>query len=202
MEIIIASKNRGKIREIKEELSSTGVAFKTFEDFPDWEDVEETGNTLEENAARKARVICERYGYPAISDDSGLFVDALCGGPGVESARFAGPEQDPDKNIALLLEKLKGLPAEKRKAKFISVIALALPGGGMRIARGECAGEITSERRGTGGFGYDPVFKPDGLEKTFAELSMWEKNRISHRGKALRNMKEIIAEICDESKSR
>ncbi len=202
MEIIIASKNAGKVREIKEELSSTGVAFKTFEEFPDWEDVKETGDTLEDNAARKARVICERYGCPAISDDSGLFVDALSGEPGVKSARFAGPEQDPEKNISLLLKRLEGLPPEKRKAKFICVIALALPEGGIRIARGECTGEIVTERRGKGGFGYDPVFKPDGYEETFAELPLTEKNRISHRGKALRKMKEIIAEICEKSNSQ
>ncbi len=200
MEIIIASRNLGKIREIKEELSSTGALFRTYEDFSDWEEVDEDAETLLENAVKKARALCDKYGLPAISDDTGLFVDALCGAPGVECARFAGPEQNPDKNIELLLEKLKGVPLKKRKAKFVCVLVLALPGGDMKVARGECEGYILSERKGSGGFGYDPVFRPEGFEKTFAELTTEEKNKISHRGKALKEMKRIIAEICGSSR--
>ncbi len=192
MELIIATRNKGKIREIEEALSMPGLRLLNFEDFDEFPEPEETGATLEENALIKARAVAERFGSPALADDSGLLVDRLGGRPGVSSSRYAGPEGDPERNMDRLLSELEGVPAAARTARFACVIALVIPGGEERLAHGECEGVILEERRGSGGFGYDPVFLPAGFERSMAELTLEEKNAISHRGKALRAMRQFL----------
>lgn len=192
LEIIIATRNNGKIREIRDVLDPLGLRLRTFEEFEDFGEPEETGSTLEENALIKAEELRDRFGLPALADDSGLLVDALDGRPGVHSSRYAGPEGDPERNMDRLLSELEGVPEPERTARFFCVMALALPGGEARLTRGECEGLILTGRRGLGGFGYDPVFMPAGFERSMAELTLEEKNAISHRGKALRAMSEII----------
>jgi XTP/dITP diphosphohydrolase len=192
MEIIIATRNEGKIREIREALETEGIDFRTFEELDDWPEIEETGDTLEENALIKAFVLRNKYNLPVLADDSGLMVDKLDGRPGVNSARYAGPEGDSDQNMALLLKELKGVPEDERTARFVSVLALAVPGGEVHVTHGECAGVILKKRKGKGGFGYDPVFQPSAYDCSMAQLSLEEKNAISHRGKALSAIKEIL----------
>jgi non-canonical purine NTP pyrophosphatase (RdgB/HAM1 family) len=192
MELIIATRNKGKIREIDEALSMPGLRLLTFEEFDDFPEPEETGSTLEENALIKARAVSERFGKPALADDSGLLVDRLGGRPGVCSSRYAGPEGDPERNMDRLLSELEGVPAAERTARFSCIIALVIPGGEERLTHGECKGRILEERRGAGGFGYDPVFLPDGFDRSMAELTLEEKNAISHRGKALRTMRQEL----------
>jgi len=169
-----------------------GLELLTFDDLGQWPEVEETGETLKENATMKARALCERFGVAALADDSGLMVDAIGGEPGVHSSRYAGPEGDPERNMDRLLAELDGVPEERRTARFVCVMALAPPGGETRLTRGTCEGLILAGRRGKGGFGYDPVFLPAGFERSMAQLSLQEKNAISHRGKALRAMKKVI----------
>jgi len=198
MEIVIATRNKGKIREILEALNAEGIVFRTFEELKDWPETEETGDTLEENALIKAFVLRNKYNLPAFADDSGLMVDKLDGRPGVCSSRYAGPEGDPDRNMDRLLEELRGVPDSERTARFMSVVALAIPGGGVHVTNGECDGVILEERKGKGGFGYDPIFQPSGYDRSMAELSLAEKNAISHRGKALRAMKEILDQMASD----
>lgn len=195
MEIVIATKNTGKIREIREALEVAGLRLHTFEEFDGWPEPEETGETLEENALIKAYAMRDAIGLPALSDDSGLLVDALGGRPGVHSSRYAGPEGDAERNMDRLLSELGGVPPARRNARFECVMTLALADGTVHVARGECEGTILTARRGTGGFGYDPVFMPEGFDRSMAELTLEEKNAISHRGKALRAMKAIIESI-------
>ena len=192
MDIVIATENKGKIREIREALDIPGVRLLSLEEFDEWPDLEETGGTLEENALIKAFALRDRLGLPALADDSGLLVDALDGRPGVRSSRYAGPEGDPERNMDKLLAELKEVRDGERNARFACVMALALPSGEVRVTRGECEGAILTRRRGSGGFGYDPVFMPAGFDRSMAELSLEEKNAISHRGKALREMKKIL----------
>ena len=198
MEIVIATRNKGKIREIREALNAEGIVFRTFEELEDWPETEETGDTLEENALIKAFVLRNKYNLPAFADDSGLMVDKLDGRPGVCSSRYADPEGDPDRNMDRLLEELRGVPDSERTARFMSVVALAIPGGGVHVTNGECDGVILEERKGKGGFGYDPIFQPSGYDRSMAELSLAEKNAISHRGKALRAMKEILDQMASD----
>ena len=195
MDIVIATKNTGKIREIMEALDLDGLRLLTFEDFTDWPDAEETGDTLEDNALIKARALREATGSPSLADDSGLLVDALGGRPGVHSSRYAGPEGDAERNMDRLLYELRGVPGTERTARFACVIALVLPDGSEYLAHGECPGVILEARKGTGGFGYDPVFLPKGCNRSMAELSLEEKNSISHRGKALHSMKQILTTL-------
>lgn len=193
MEIIIASKNKGKIKEIKEILSLLEIVFRTYEDFGDWPAVSETGNTYEENAILKARTLAERAQKPALADDSGLEVAALEGAPGIHSAHYAGPNCSPVANNQKLLRELKDTPFEKRTAQFKCFVALVDPIRNLTlIADDACEGRIAFQPAGTGGFGYDPLFIPLGYTKTLAELSPQEKNRISHRGKALRKLRELL----------
>lgn len=196
MDLVLATKNPGKIREILDVLALPGIVLHTFEEYSDWPELEETGETLEENAVLKAEALRDRYSISALADDSGLLVEHLGGRPGVHSSRYAGPEGDAEKNMDRLLAELAGVSEEERGARFACVIALAGAGGGLHLARGECEGVILGERRGVGGFGYDPVFKPKGYERSMAELSLEEKNAISHRGKALRDMKSILLGVC------
>jgi len=179
--LVVASKNPDKITEIEAVLASIGLAGEIVRGL-DWSDIEETGETLEENALLKTRAVVEVVGLPAIGDDTGLEVIALDGAPGVRSARFAGPGSSYDDNVALLLERLGGV--EDRGARFRTVAALALPDGSEVTAEGIVDGMITEHRRGSGGFGYDPVFEVGG--RTFAEMTPEEKNELSHRARALR----------------
>jgi len=184
--IIAASRNENKIREIEEITREFGMRVISRDEAGiGGADVVEDGATFEENSLKKAREIMRRSGRITIADDSGIAVDALGGGPGVYSARYAGEECDEKKNRDKLLNALEGVPYEKRTARFVSVISMAFPDGREIIARGECCGHVISEARGTNGFGYDPVFVPDGYDRTFAELPAEEKNRISHRARAL-----------------
>ncbi|MBR3054026.1 MAG: XTP/dITP diphosphatase [Firmicutes bacterium] len=194
--IIAASHNRHKITEIEAITALFGyrVISRDEAGLPR-DEVEEDGSTFEENSYKKARVIMDMCGKPTIADDSGLMVDFLDGAPGVISARFAGEECDDAKNNAKLLALMDGVPAEERTAKFVSVITLLFPDGRKLTARGECPGQILTEQRGTGGFGYDPLFLPDGAELTFAQMGPEEKNQISHRARALAELRRQLEEM-------
>lgn len=197
MEIIFATGNRHKLEEAHQILGE-GVTLKTPADFGITEDIPETGNTLQDNAIQKAAYIFERTGKPCFSDDTGLFVDALNGAPGVLSARYAGPAKSPQDNMHRLLRELEGIPEEKdgkrlRTARFKCVVAFVSEEG-PRLFEGSVEGEIASAKCGNAGFGYDPVFLPEeyGLKRSFAELTPEEKNCISHRGKAMREFARFI----------
>lgn len=181
--IIIATHNRDKIKEIKHKLSGL-VNIKTLDDFPGMPEVLEDGKTLEENALKKAREIHEFTGLPAIADDTGLEVDALNGAPGIYSSRFAGEKASYEDNVCLLLEKMKDIPSEQRTARFRTTMAYVDNDTSWAVS-GTVEGRIAEERSGKGGFGYDPVFFYDPLQKTFSQMELNEKNRISHRGRAL-----------------
>lgn len=193
--MIAASSNAHKIKEIQSIISKFGVKVVSRKEagVPEFE-IEEDGETFEENSLKKAEAIMKATGKLTVADDSGLMVDYLGGAPGVYSARFAGEECDDEKNNEKLLKHLEGLPAEDRKAKFVSVITLMFPDGNTIVARGECPGRIIETPTGENGFGYDPLFVPDGLSKTFAQLSDKEKNSISHRARALEKLEEILTE--------
>lgn len=195
MRIIAATQNKHKIREMEAITTDFGMEILTQEEagLPVVE-IEETGATFEENSALKARTICSMSGLPAIADDSGLSVDILNGAPGIYSARYAGPAADDAANNAKLLAAMADVPAPKRTGRYVSVITLAYPDGRLLTARGECAGTLLTAPRGSGGFGYDPLFVPDGTEMTFAEMSAEQKNRISHRARALARLREILIE--------
>jgi len=187
MDIVLASRNKKKIRELETLLAnmmSCSIRVLSLDDIGVLEEIEENGTTFEENARIKASVPA-KLGYISIADDSGLCVDALNGAPGVHSARFSGGGDDD--NNALLQEKLKGLPKEKRSAHFSSCIVCIIPKENKEIvAHGRCDGFITENASGNGGFGYDPYFYYPPLNKTFAELSPEEKNEVSHRGMAIK----------------
>lgn len=190
MTIAIATNNPNKLREIRAILGGFFDEALSLSDLGIDIDIEETGTTLTENALIKARTIRDLTGLPALADDSGLMVDALGGAPGVYSARYAGEEHDDKKNNALLLKNLEGKP---RDAKFCSVIALSYPDGRELTAEGSVRGVILEEERGTGGFGYDPLFFSPELGKTFAEATPEQKNSVSHRSRALRAMLELLS---------
>ena len=196
MELILASRNRKKIKEVEAILSAhfPDVRILSLDDVGYVGDIEENGTTYEENALTKARTAVEAgdYRYAAIADDSGLSVDALDGAPGVYSARYAGGHGDDAANNALLLKNLDDVPAAERTARFVCCIALVYPDGREMTVRGETEGLIIDEARGDGGFGYDPYFYYVPFGKTFAELSAEEKNAISHRGKAIAKLTEVL----------
>lgn len=179
--LVVASKNPDKISEIEEILRSLSLTDEIVRGL-DWPDIEETGRTLKENALIKARAVAEFTGLPVVADDTGLEVDALGGGPGVNTARYAGPGASYEDNVVRLLESMEGV--EDRTARFRTVVALVMPDGVEVTAEGSVEGVITKERRGGGGFGYDPVFEVDG--KTLAEMTAEDKNALSHRARALR----------------
>ncbi len=187
--LVLASQNAGKLRELRAlfgaeyDVSSMGELGVDME-------IEETGTTFEENARIKAETLCARTGCAALADDSGLEVDCLGGAPGVYSARYAGKHGDDAANNALLVANVRDFPAP-RIARFVSAVALARPGRETLIARGDCEGEVLLEERGEGGFGYDPLFYSHDLHKTFAEASADEKNAVSHRARALKNLVEM-----------
>ena len=190
--IVLASDNPHKVKELKDMLGEKYRVLTMSEAGFEGE-IDENGETFEENALIKARAVRDATGFPALADDSGLSVDALNGEPGVHSARYCGYHGDDKANNDLLIFRLAGVPAEKRTAQFVSCVALCLPGGEEKAVRGECPGVITFEPRGTGGFGYDPYFETV-TGKTFAEMDAESKNKISHRAKAMARMLPIIGE--------
>jgi len=192
MLLVVASRNRDKLVELCHALAGLALEIRSAAEFPEVPEVAETGSTLEENALLKARAVHEATGALALADDTGLEVDALGGAPGVESARFAGPEQSYARNVEKLLTLMAGVPDERRHARFRTVIALRFPGGMEETVEGVCEGTILRERRGGGGFGYDPLFFVPALGKTFAELTLDEKNRVSHRGRAMRKVHALL----------
>lgn len=190
--VIIATKNIGKAKEFEKLFLPKGLAVKTLLDYPDIEDVEETGTTFEENAILKAETIANNLGVRVIADDSGLEIDALEGRPGVYSARYAGPEKNDENNIDKVLEELQGVPEKERTARFCCALAMAEPGMETLTVFGTCEGRILNERRGTNGFGYDPIFFVEEEGKAMAELASNEKNKISHRAKAIRKLDDLL----------
>jgi len=188
---VLATTNAGKAREIDAILHDAGLDLTCVPRPADVAPVDETGDTLEANARLKARAVRDATGEAAIADDTGLEVDALGGAPGIRSARFAGPDATDDDNVNLLLARLDGVPLEARRARFVTVAVAVFPDGRELAAIGDVEGTIASARRGTGGFGYDPVFLPDaGDGRTFAELTAVEKDACSHRGDAFRTLAE------------
>lgn len=187
--LLLATRNKGKIEEFRrilEDIAAGQIELVGLDQFPNLHDVDETGATFEENALLKAREMCEASGIPAIADDSGLCVDYLNGDPGIFSARWAGSHGDDRANTAKVLASLADVPDEKRGAHFICVAALALPDGRTHVEEGKFEGWILREPIGDQGFGYDPIFRPDGYAISSAQMSAEEKDAISHRGKSLR----------------
>lgn len=187
--LLLATRNKGKIEEFRrilEDIAAGQIELVGLDQFPNLHDVDETGSTFEENALLKAREMCEASGIPAIADDSGLCVDYLNGDPGIFSARWAGSHGDDRANTAKVLASLADVPDEKRGAHFICVAALALPDGRTHVEEGKFEGWILREPIGDQGFGYDPIFRPDGYAISSAQMSAEEKDAISHRGKSLR----------------
>ena len=191
MQIVLATHNRGKMEEMAAILGHLPVELITLDTFPEIGDIPETGNTLKENAFIKAETVHRLTGLSALADDTGLEVDAFNGAPGIYSARYAGADATFDDNCQKMLKELHGIPVEKRTARFRTVIAF-VNGGEKEWVEGVAEGRIIEEKRGIGGFGYDPIFYYPPLRKTFAELDSVEKNSISHRGKALRNFCGIL----------
>ena len=188
--IVLATKNAGKMKEFQQLLKNFPVEIKNLNDFGPIPEVEEDGATFDDNAYKKASFTAKVLGLPAIADDSGLVVEALDGAPGVRSARFAGENATDKENIEKLLHEMEGI--SNRKAAFECVISIAVPSGPALTYEGRCEGEITVKPEGTSGFGYDPIFYYPEYGKTFAEISGEEKNRVSHRGRALQ---EVAAEF-------
>ncbi len=196
--LVLATHNQGKIvefRRILDGLAQGAIDLIGVENFPEIADVEETGSTFEENALLKARAICQATGLPAIADDSGLCVDALDGKPGIFSARWAGSHGNDRANLAKLLLELKGVPEGARGAHFACVAALVLPDGREFCRYGQFDGSILYAPIGDQGFGYDPIFRPQGYEISSAQLSASVKDSISHRGKSLRAIAPIVIEM-------
>ena len=191
MKIVFASNNKNKIYEIQSMLPES-IQIVSLESIGCLEEIPETSETIEGNAILKANYVTQKYGFDCFADDTGLEVEALNGEPGVYSARYAGEQRNVDDNMDKLLEEL--LDKTNRNAQFKTVIALNLKGK-QYLFEGIASGEITLEKKGTGGFGYDPIFKPNGYENTFAELSLEVKNEISHRGKATKALLEFLQNI-------
>lgn len=191
-EVIIATKNPGKAKEFEMMFSRRGFVVRTLLDYPEIPEIEETGSTFEENAILKAETVACRLNKMVISDDSGLIVDALDGRPGIYSARYAGAEKSDRANTDKVLQELADVPADKRTARFYCALAVAVPGQNTKTVSGVCEGRILTERRGTNGFGYDPIFYLEDKGLTMAELPSEKKNKISHRAAALRKLETIL----------
>jgi XTP/dITP diphosphohydrolase len=193
--LILATRNRHKVVELRRILAETGlddVEIRGLDAFPGVPDVAETGVTFAENAALKAGAVAVATGLPAVADDSGLCVDVLGGAPGVFSARWSGTHGDDRGNLELLLAQLRDVPDPRRSAYFGCAAVAALPGGRQLVAEGRLVGSLTRQPRGSNGFGYDPIFVPEGEARTTAELSLAEKNAISHRGRAFRALASLL----------
>lgn len=195
MEIVVATRNRKKLKEISRILEGLDVNLFTMDEFPDCPEVEETEMTFEGNALKKAIAVSSCTGKAALADDSGLEVDALDGAPGVYSARYAGDGATDRDNVDKLMSELESVPEEKKMARFVCVIALAWPEGRVETFYGKVEGRIGRSPAGTSGFGYDPVFYPEGHHRTFAEMPPTEKDAMSHRGRALERLREYMATI-------
>jgi XTP/dITP diphosphohydrolase len=203
--LLVATRSAHKLAELRQLLALPRAELVTLDDVGIDEDVEETGSTFEANARLKARFAARASGLPSLADDSGIEVDALGGRPGVRTRRYAGEDATDAQNNAKLLGELDGLPPERRGARYVCVLALALPGragprGGQPVisVRGTCRGRIAATGKGNGGFGYDPIFEPASEPpggRTLGEWSQDEKNRISHRGAAARRMTPILREL-------
>jgi XTP/dITP diphosphohydrolase len=194
LKVVLASRNRGKLREIVPLLGGLALDLCTVDEIAPTCELREDGDTFEANALAKARQAAAAAGLPAIADDSGLEVDALAGAPGVYSARYAGLPSDDARNNAKLLDALSGVPAARRGARFRCVAVFVDPAAGVELLRsGDCAGEILEQPRGDLGFGYDPLFLVPSLGRTMAELPLDEKNRLSHRAAAFRALADALA---------
>ena len=192
--IVLATHNAGKIREFKSVLEPLGYTATAVRDLcPQLLEPEETGTTFEENARLKAAYYMKATGLPCLADDSGIIADALGGRPGVYSARYAGPECDDEKNNQKLIDELSAFPPEKRTVHYDCVLALLFPDGREIVREGRCSGVLRDFYAGTNGFGYDPLFYVPEKGKTMAEMTMEEKNEISHRGKALELLVEALS---------
>lgn len=191
--LILATRNQGKILEFRELLSSFDVEIRGLNDFGPLPPIAEDGESFEENAYKKASMTAKMLGFPALADDSGLAVEALGGAPGVHSARYAGEGATDEAKNRKLLKAMEGIP--NRKARFECVICIAVPRGPALTYEGICEGEITHERAGENGFGYDPVFYYPPMKKTFAQMTREEKNRVSHRGKAMSELRREFDKV-------
>jgi XTP/dITP diphosphohydrolase len=189
---IVATQNAGKLAEMRALLADLPLSLRSLADVPDVV-LPAEGGDYAANALAKARAVALATGLPALGDDSGLEVDALGGGPGVRSARYGGPGLSDAERVGLLLRDLAGVPATKRAARFVCVVALSTPEGVTMTARGVCAGHILEAPRGEAGFGFDPVFAPQGLEQSMAELCAREKNALSHRARAVATLRSKLA---------
>jgi XTP/dITP diphosphohydrolase len=201
MKLVLATKNNDKIREIRKALAGLPLEILTYHDFDDFPSAAEDQATIEGNAKKKVQAIWEEFHVPALADDTGLFVDALDGLPGVYSSRFAGENASYKENREKLLKLLKGVPLERRTAEFKTAVALMIQSDKVITVEGECKGYIGFEERGEQGFGYDPIFIYDSTQKTFAEMSLEEKNQISHRGIALQKIKKVLQVLLANKKS-
>ncbi len=198
-EIVFASTNKGKIKEMNALLKGTGIRLLSLSDIGFTQTIEETGTTFEANARIKARAVCAFCGLPAFSDDSGLAIDALDGAPGVYSARFLGEDTPYEIKNRIVIEKLEGIPPEKRTARYECAVCCVFPGGGEIVTHGVCEGTIGFELRGANGFGYDPIFYIG--ERSLAEFTDDQKNAVSHRGQAVRAFVECLKEYKNENGS-
>ena len=198
--LVLATRNPAKLAELSRILAAghVPVDLVTLDDFPQFPEVAETGRTFAENALLKARAVAAFTGLPAVADDSGLCIDALNGMPGVLSARWSGAHGDDEANLQLVLGQLADVPAGQRGAHFASAAALVLPSGSEHVTEGIMDGSLTDAPRGTNGFGYDPIFVPDSSALTTAEMDPADKDKISHRGRALRALAPIIAALLGE----
>jgi XTP/dITP diphosphohydrolase len=197
--LLLATGNAKKLKELQEILADFPIQCLNLRDFPDVKSVEETGRTFEENARIKAVGYSEQTGVLTLGEDSGICCDALDGAPGVFSARFCGKFQSDDANNAKLLEQMNGVPDEKRTAYYESSIALAEPGKLIGVVKGQVHGLITRDLRGSGGFGYDPLFFYPPYQKTFGEVPIEMKHRVSHRGQALKKFRELLRNYLKQS---
>lgn len=188
MPLIVATQNKGKLKEIRRVLSHVGIDVEGMDDYPDLVPAVEDGTTFKENARKKAQAIAQQTGKPCLADDSGLTVDALQGRPGVYSARYAGEDATDSENNRLLLSEMAQVPDGQRQAAFCCVMALCYPDGKCLYFEGRLEGNILRQEQGDGGFGYDPLFQVGDDSRSLAQISIDEKNRISHRGKALNKM--------------
>ncbi|HSB05512.1 MAG TPA: XTP/dITP diphosphatase [Thermodesulfobacteriota bacterium] len=197
MELLVATRNQGKVREIRIALKGLRLRIRSLRDFRDVPEIVEDGKSFTENALKKARFYSKVFAKLTVSDDSGLEVDALGGSPGIYSARFAGEKASDRENNRKLLYQMEEIPLSKRGARFRCSIALVSPRGKEAVTKGECRGRIGLKEVGKKGFGYDPIFILPGLRKTMAQLTLEEKNRISHRGKALNKLRKMISKFIE-----
>jgi XTP/dITP diphosphohydrolase len=202
IEVVLGTRNHGKIAEFRSLFKGMSIRILSFFDFPNVPEIKEDGKTFKENAEKKAKAIAKATNKIAIAEDSGLEVDYLEGEPGVRSARFTGENANDRDNTRRVLKLLVGVPWEKRTAKFVCIMCLAAPHGETLCAEGICKGRLSFEMRGTHGFGYDPIFIPDGQTLTMAEMDPRLKNKISHRADAMRRFRDLLKQMVEARKER